>query len=388
MTDGKRNNEKEGKKRAGGLRRFLIFLLVLVLVLGVVLAAAYRDGTGFDVLRRRLSYRKQTAGSQTLYEYDAGGRNRFADLDGALVILSDTQLQVLNEEGEEVWSTAVNMKAPALHQSGGRAVAYDVGGTELYVVGPSGELMHQSVSETEPLISARLNEDGWLAVTAEKQTYKGCVTVYNQGLEAVFAFNSSERFVTDACVGRGGRFLAAVTLGQEAGVFVSSVVLYNMAEEEPTASYEVSDGLVAMIAERNGRLATVSDTCLTLAEPDGTIAATYSYGGAYLRGYALEGEEFFALLLNRYQSGSVGRLVTLDGDGGVLASLEVSQEVLGLSAAGRYLAVLYTDRLVIYNQDLQVYAALNGTDFASGVLMRPDGSALLLSASSARLFLP
>ena len=50
--------------------------------------------------------------------------------------------------------------------------------------------------------------------------------------------------------------------------------------------------------------------------------------------------------------------------------------------------MLYTDQLVIYNQSLQTYASLTGTDFASGVLMWPDGSALLLSAEYAGLFLP
>ena len=62
--------------------------------------------------------------------------------------------------------------------------------------------------------------------------------------------------------------------------------------------------------------------------------------------------------------------------------------MLGLSAAGRYLAVLYMDSLVIYNRELQVYASLRGTDYAKSVLMRPDGSALLLSSESAGLFLP
>ena len=75
-------------------------------------------------------------------------------------------------------------------------------------------------------------------------------------------------------------------------------------------------------------------------------------------------------------------------DGTELASLDVNREVLDISAAGRYLAVLYTDSLVIYNQELQVYASLNGTDFATGVLLRPDGSALLLSSENAGLFLP
>ena len=43
---------------------------------------------------------------------------------------------------------------------------------------------------------------------------------------------------------------------------------------------------------------------------------------------------------------------------------------------------------MIYNRELQVYATLNGTDYAKAVLMRPDGSALLLSSESATLFLP
>ena len=154
------------------------------------------------------------------------------------------------------------------------------------------------------------------------------------------------------------------------------------------ASYDISDGLAAAIAEQEGKLIAVCDTCLTLAGSDGKITGSYAYGGSFLRGYDLGGDDFTALLLNRYQSGSVGRLVTVDGSGAEIASLKIGQEVLDLSAAGRYLAVLYTDRLEIYNPELQVYAVLNGTGFASDVLMRRDGTALLLAADSARLFLP
>lgn len=66
------------------------------------------------------------------------------------------------------------------------------------------------------------------------------------------------------------------------------------------------------------------------------------------------------LLLNRYQSGSVGRLVTVASDGEEIASLDISEEVRDISANGRYLSVLYADRLVVYNRDLQIYATLHG----------------------------
>ena len=220
---------------------------------------------------------------------------------------------------------------------------------------------------------------------------KGYVRVYGDELGLVCEFKSSRRFVEDAYVTNDCTSLAAVTLGQENGVFVSNVVLYDLTkagEAELMANYDVKDGLVAVIGQQGDRLVTVSDTCLTYAGTDGKVSATYPYSGLYLRGYALEGDGFAALLLNRYSSGSVGRLVTVGTDGTELASLDVNREVLDISAAGRYLAVLYTDSLVIYNQDLQVYASLNGTDFATGVLLRTDGSALLLSSEHAALFLP
>lgn len=376
---------EEGKRHP--VRGVVSFVLMLAAVLLVVLLAAYRDGTGFDILRRYLHYGKvEQVGGETVYHYEAASRNRFAVLGESLVVLSDASLRVLDSGGEEIWSAPVNMTAPALAAGGGRAVAYDVGGTALYVVDQTGLLLELTADEEEPYISATLNKNGQLAVTAGKKGYKGSVKVYDRSPEPSFEFKSSQRFVLDGYV--LGNTLAAVTLGQENGVFVSNIVLYSMPGEEPAANYSVTGGLVAAIGEQEGRLVTVSDSVLTSAGADGGIQGSYSYSGSYLRDYDLGGTGFTVLLLNRYRSGSVGQLVSVDKDGELLGSLEVREEVLSISASGRYLAVLYADRLVVYNQNLETYASLRGTGDARDVLMRPDGSVLLLSAGSASLFLP
>ena len=379
--------EERPRKKRPRLRRFLLFLLALMAVLAVVLVAAWRDGTGFDALRRYFSYGSSEQGEE--YTYDAASSNRFALLGERLVVLSDTSLRLLDRGGEEVWSTQVKMKTPALATGGGRAVAYDAGGTELYVLDEEGLLLELTADTEYPFLTATLNQEGWLAVTAQKQGYKGAVTVYNDQLdEPVFAFQSSDRFVTDGYVTDDCKRLAAVTLGQENGVFVSNIVLYDLNAEDPVGDYDVSDGLVLAIGQQGDRLVTVADTCLALTDRDGDDQTRYDYSGAYLREYALEGDGFTALLLNRYRSGSVGRLVTVDDQGEEIASVEVRNEVLGISAAGRYLGVLYLDRLVIYNQELQEYAVLNGISYARTVLMRQDGTALLVGSQKAELFLP
>ena len=242
MSEGRVDKSKKTEERHP-IRSFLSFALMLAAVLLVVLFAAYRDGTGFDILRRYLHYgRAEQAGGEVVYHYDAASKNRFALLGESLVVLSDASLRLFGSTGEEVWSAPVTMTSPALAVGGGRAVAYDVGGTALYVLDQSGLVLELTADEEEPYISARLNRDGELAVTAQKKGFKGSVKVYDRALgpEPAFEFKSSQRFVLDGYV--LGDTLAAVTLGQEDGVFVSSIVLYEMPKEEPEANCSISGG--------------------------------------------------------------------------------------------------------------------------------------------------
>jgi len=385
-----RRGEGPPERQGGLLRSVLLFLLVLGVVCGVVFAAAWRDGTGFDAILRRLSYGSAQSSGGAGFTYDAAGDNRFALVGDGMAVLSGTEFQVLDGDGQRVYSVKVNMDSPALAAGGGRVCAYDVGGTELYVAGPAGELFRLEADEAEPYISATLNGKGWLAVTAEKKGYKGSVHVYDAGGVDVFEFKSSSRFVTAGRVTEDCKALAAVTLGQSGGVFVSNVGFYELGRDakEPQASYDIRDGLVLELCQKGTSLAALADTGLSFGSRSGELEAEYRFDGQYLREYTLSGDGFSALLLNRYQSGSVGRLVTVGDGGAEIASLDIREEVLSLSAAGRYLAVLYTDKLIIYNRELQPYATLAGTGSARAALAREDGSALAAGADAARLFLP
>lgn len=370
------------------VRSFLTFFLLLLTVLGVVLAAAWRDGTGLDVLRRYFAYGRSQGDGSTGYTYDASPKNRFAKLGDALIVLSDTSLVLLGGNGETLWSASVKMESPALSTAGERAVAYDVGGTELYVLDKTGLVYDKRAAETEPYIAAALNQSGDLAVTARKQNHKASVSVYDTQGNDLFAFNSSERFISGAYVTDDGKYLAAMTLGQSGGAFASGVVLYDLTDINPVASWVVGEGMCYDMGTVGQRLSFVCDDGLYFSANARELSASYSYNGSYLREYDLHGEGYAVLLLNRYQSGSVGRLVTVGSDGQEIASLNVSDEILSVSASGRYIAVLYADKLVIYTPQLEQYASLNGTDYAREALMNSDGSALLLAAEQAVRFLP
>lgn len=93
-------------------------------------------------------------------------------------------------------------------------------------------------------------------------------------------------------------------------------------------------------------------------------------------------------MLGRYQAGNICTLLTFDLDGAEIARLELSEEVLDISAAGDYLAVLYDNSLVIYTRDLQESARLEETEYAGQIQMGENGTVLMISGSSAWRFVP
>lgn len=382
------DDEEDRSPKRHRLRSFLIFFLLLLAVLGVVLAAAWRDGTGLDILRRYFAYGRSEGDGTTGYVYDASSSNRFAKLGDTLAVLSDTSLSLVDGNGKTVWSTSVKMEAPALSTVGDKAVAYDVGGTELYVLDEKGLVYQLSADDSEPYIAATLNRGGELAVTTQKRQFKAFVSVYDAAGNPLFAFKSSDRFVSNAYATDDGKYLAAVTLGQSGGAFASSLVLYDLTATDPVASWDVGDGICYDMGMVGGSLCMVCDDGLYFSSSARDLSAAYSYNGAYLREYDLHGENYAVLLLNRYQSGSVGRLVTVGADGQEIATLGVSDEILSVSASGRYIVVLYADKLVIYTPQLEQYASLTGTDYARKALAGNDGSALLLAEEHAVRFLP
>ena len=370
--------DRAAPPRRGTLHRILVLVAVLAVVLGAVLAAAYLDLSNFDSLRRALSYDKADAAGENTYDYDNDRTNRFALLGDRLLVVSTTRVSVLADDGSEVYAQEVKLDSPAIALGGRTAAVYDVGG-----------LVRDLSTETENgIISAKLNSSDMLALVTDKSGYKSSVSVYNASGERVFTFNSSNRYMIDACVERGGKHVAVATPGSEDAMFVSTIRRYALDQETAVSACVLDDSLLYELSSFGGTLVAVTDDRFLALSGDGSLGGSCDYAYPYLRGSTLGGTDFGALVLSRYRSGSAGKLVTVGAEGNLIASLDTQRDVLDISAAGKYLAVLYSDELVIYTSDLAEYASLTDTQYARGVRMRADGSAVLLGSQHGWLFVP
>lgn len=370
-------------------RKWLWLTLIVLVVLGAVAAAVLWDANSFDGLRRSIIYaraEKDETGCAKLYYYENDATSRFAAIDGSLVTVAANQVRLLDERSQVLYQNSVRFLHPDLVSGGGVAVAYDIGGTVLYALDSKG-LRWQQETEGE-LIAVTVNPHGYVTAVYNKSGAKAAVTVWDSNGAAVFTFQSAQRFVMTAALGQDDRTLAAVTMGQEDGKFQSFLVLYHTDSDKMVATTPVDGGVAYALETLQREFCAVTEQGLYLLDSGGELKASYSYGGQFLRRCVVGDGGWAALLLSRYKSGGYASLITVDGDGNELGGCDIDGEVLDISTAGRYVAVLFSDRLTIYDKYLTEVATLPDVSEVRAVLMRADGSAVLAGASGASLYLP
>ncbi len=377
---------QEGKSKSL-LQRLRVLLIVAVAALAVASLTAMEDGVRFASLRRWLMY-GESSSTQDFHVYASDSGNRYGQLGTGLLVASPNNIQFFRDSGSAAYEIPVKMKNPQMSVGQRQAAVCDVGGDSLYLLDPMGTRRKMSTERGLCYYSARLSGSDYLAVTEQKNGYKAAVSVYNASGEPVFHFDSYDNYISDAIVTSDSRSVVAVSLESQYGVFASKLLVYDLESAQLTGSRIIQDGLVMDFSCNNNRMICLCDKRFVIATLDGQMLLDRPYGNLYLHDYALDGDGFCALLLGRYQSGNICTLTTFDVDGAELARLELTEEVLDISAAGEYLAVLYDDALVIYTRDLQEHARLEDTQYAGQIQMRADGTALMISGASAWRYLP
>ena len=132
----------------------------------------------------------------------------------------------------------------------------------------------------------------------------------------------------------------------------------------------------------------VGETSVRFFDAAGDILGNYPYGDSFVKDFDLGGNGFLTLSMNMYRAGNRYSLVTLDTDGKELASQYIGQEILDLSACGKYVAVLTMDGLTVYNRLLEEYAYTEEVGAATSVVMCEDGSVLLLGGGTGKIYIP
>lgn len=382
------------EKKKNPFLRFLAFLLTAALLLGSMVLIVNWRKLNFDSIRRYFTYRnlaKNESGQVESFRYIGGAGSSFTQLGDDLLVSSESGVRLYSPGGTAYVDQPCVLDHPFVDTGGTAAVVYDGGGSDLFVYRNREQVFSYTAEKGHSILYASLNAQEQLVLVTQASGLKGEVTVYDSSYTPLYGLKISSRFVTGAELSPDGKTLALATSGQTGGIYDSQISFYGFprsAEEtEPDAVCSLGNNTILRLHWDNGPLRVLGENALAFVSSDGTLAGSYSYGRRVLKGFSLEGDAC-ALLLGKYRAGSSADLVMVDAEGKELAALDMEEQVLSMSSAGRYLSVLTADGLTVYTGELEVYHFTEALQNARRVLQRGDGSVTLISPETARLYLP
>lgn len=389
--------KKKPSKRLTGKKVFLSLLVRLgaalvtvVMLVGALMMVLHRDKLTLDPVRRWITYgsmSKSEDGKTEEFYLNGDTDNSYAALGADLLVCSKTAMQLYSDSGKPLVDQSVSMKSPTLSVRGNNAVAFDTGGTELYHLQGTEDVWHYDNKDQRKILTAKVNSSGYLAIMEQAGGHETTIKVLNNRHKEKIKISENNNFITDIALSENNHYIAAIQIYQDGSSFASNLVIYRLSDAHVSASYKLDDQLVLDMRWDNDRIWLQTESGVTVCDTDGTVLDGWSAVGKYLERYSLDGSGYAVELMSRYKSGSAGDLRVIDKNGQQSVSRRLHEEVLSLSAAGEYIAVLTTTSLTIYQDDLQLYATVSNTN-TRRVIMREDGSVLMVGKETARLFVP
>ncbi len=321
--------------------------------------------------------------SASTFSFDPYSENRFTAVGRGLLVSADSGLTLFDGEGKLLFSDAIGFAEPLTFTRGKSAAVWSQESSTALLVKEDGEKVEIGLPGSA--ITGKVNAQGWGVFLAREGGSKGVALAVKPDGEPVYRVRLGSSYPLDADLSPDSGELALLTL-QGAGCHLGIYSLNQETElrgwtggEEVYFEAEYLSGNAILLLSTD-RLVFLDNKCQTVQE----IPLTEKY----LKDYAVSEEGFIVLALGRHRNGSAARLLTLDQNGRELGTLEVQGEVQGLSAGGRWISVLYQDRLVLYDPALQQKGSLENASGVQAALVREDGSAIVVAGGNATIFHP
>ena len=365
-------DKPEKKKRR--LPRVLgtVFLLAAA-VLAVTLAVRSQQEGGIRALWREIFGSQGT--DEFFFESAAGGQ--VADMDMGLAVAAGSGLYVYDKEGNAAFSRLYTYNSPAINTAGDYGAVWNVGGDTVIFFEKSGII--KELSFENPVVSASVNDLGYLAVCTEESGYYGSVTVYNYNATAIYRWYAGNARVLSAKVG-GREELLVTTLG----IGGSTLVLMRLDSEEQVADYTYS-GLVVEAVFTDSGVAAVTDGNVIGLDKELQKQWEYDFSGRYLTHFSYR-PGALALGLSDYQVGGRQQVAVISDGGSETGKIELTDEITDLYLAYDRVAILTNGLVTVYDTKLSELEKYECDPGAEHVILRENSTVLCAGTFSAYVY--
>jgi len=362
---------KKKQKDTRLIKGFVITGVIFSLVVGI--AAFFIMFDGAAMIKKAVRMRGGAWPESYYYENAADGR--FCLVDDSLAVLTGSGLRVYDKKGEETLYIMKPFQRPELTSGGKSAAAWDQGGHNLVFFTEKQEIL--KLTTEERIISASVNDMGWLCLCTERTGYGGQVTVYDDSGDAVYRWSPGSAYLLGARV-RDNKELLALTIG-EGG---SELTLMSLTSETPTAKYTTAE-LIIDAAFTDAGAAALSDSSLILLDEELCEVSTCGFSDRHLNAYKLGSTS--VIVTGDYQVGGTRTAELIGSSGEIIAACSLSGDVDSIDASGGRTALLTGGKVHVYGANLGLLGEYDAAG-AARVLVHEDMTVIAAGDFSAVVF--
>lgn len=306
----------------------------------------------------------------------SGGVDYYASfVSNHMFILCDMYVYVYNTDGSIKDSRQHAYSNAVMETNGSRCLLYSCNGTKLRV-DTANKMLYESTM-TNPILFARIGENGYVAAVTESDTYACRLNIYDTSGKLIYSRDCVDRLL-DVSLSEDGCIFT--TLGAENGDLITTLQHVRYGEDKDEwATAPLSTLCMKVYMLSDGGAFVIGDTKAAYYSNTGALLSSYDYNGTLID-YAFHDDRAAILLKNeeRRQSqlllfsdpsaqpaevgvGSIARSITIDGEkvfllgaqsiesyafsGDQMSSLDVADSYDKLLKNGKYFYLLGYDKI-------------------------------------------
>lgn len=363
-------------------RKILRYLLIVLAVFLVLVPTLLWEQLDLDRPLRKLRY-----GASQSVSFDSHLSNHYAMCNDALLVSANGNVKLCPLDGKASVLTAVKFSSPLAVGSGRYALGVDLGGRS-YVFAEAKKRQLTAQTLSGDILDVDVRDTGVYCIASTEGGYKTVLRLFGKDGQETFRWFSASQYLPLCACSPNGRQMAAVAFDVVNGSYRSQILFFRTDSAEIAATATVSDALVYDLRYfDNNTLCVVSEDGVRVYANDGSIRGEWTFEDRLID-YDLSSDRFALLAFDSAVSSESTTLVTLDHAARMLGQATVSGKCRGISANGRYAALLTDGELLIYRSNLSLYAQSFDVSDARDVFVRSDGSTLLVGDKKAELVLP
>lgn len=374
-------SRNESSRTGTSVIRILVLLVLAITVLIILLNAERIRDTEFF----RMLFGNDLEGEPTTsFSYSPDSANAFAVYRGGLSVIGSTGLSVLDKTGDESLAISASLAKPVIKAAGRHLICYGVGGSRLLYVRDN-KLVENILSDA-PILTAEVNDEGWTLTVSEKLGSKATCLIYNDKLELVYEWISSERYINCSALSDDCKSAVIGGLQQRDASVVSAVVFIRFDSETPYAEIEFNNVVVLDVEFlKDGSVAVLTENSIAVFDEDGTKRGSYEFDSELLHEYDFDGDGFILLRLARSNSNEISDVYVLNYECEVEQSIAYSN-IMEIDAEDNYFGILTNNMVVVYNDTLEKQFTSGISTGSKSLLVNEGGAAYVLSTVEATIY--